>query len=108
MSLTAIAWVLLFGSLTVSSLIRPVWAVSLYMLTFFAAPHLWWWGDQIPDQRYALIAGLILLGAVAFNTAQASEGERQWSRAHSAALLIVLNATFVHFVVASTPSVSVD
>jgi hypothetical protein len=108
MSLTAIAWVLLFAILTLGSLTRPVYAVSLYMLTFFAAPHLWWWGDQIPEQRYALIAGLILLGAVIFNVAQSSESQRQWSRAHTAALLVVANATFVHFLIASTPSVSVD
>ena len=108
MSLTAIAWVILFGLLAVCSLHRPVWAVSLYMLTFFAAPHLWWWGDQIPEARYALVAGLVPFCAVVFHLGQASEGERQWSRTHTAALLIVGNATFVHFVIASTPSVSVD
>ena len=25
---------------------RPVWALGLYMQTYFAAPQLWWWGDD--------------------------------------------------------------
>jgi len=109
MSLTAGAWAFLAVLLALSSLSRPVWAVALYMLTFFAAPHLWWWGDDLPSVRYALLAGFVLLVAVLVQQGQQLPGGRhRWSRVHTAGVLIAANATFVHFFLASVPSVSVD
>src|SRR5690606_7302741 len=64
MSLTAMTWCLLAISLSAASVSRPVWALSVYMLTFFAAPSLWWWGDELPELRYSLISGFILLVSV--------------------------------------------
>ena len=107
MSLTATVWVGLFAALAILSLGRPVWAVSLYLLTFFAAPHLWWWGDEIPAARYALWTGVVLLLAVPLYLAQAREETgRRFTVVHGAAIVMALNATLVHFALASHPEIS--
>jgi hypothetical protein len=108
MSLTSAAWVALGIALAVLSFRRPAYGVSLYMLTFFAAPEFWWWGDELPPLRYASLAGIALLAAVVFRAVLSSEsGARRFSIVHAVAILIALNATFVHFALASTPSISV-
>lgn len=108
MSATAGAWLVIAAALLILSLRRPVYAVAFYMLTFFAAPHLWWWGNDLPGVRYALIAGLALLGAVVFHLSQ-SPGDRghRWTLVHSVAIAMVVNVTIVHFLIGSTPSVSI-
>lgn len=109
MSATAAFWLFLFGLLSVLWINRGVWAVALYMLTFFAAPSLWWWGDQIPDLRYALVAGLVLLAAVLMHASKFREiAGRRFTRAHWAGLAMVVNATFVHFTFATRPNISLD
>jgi hypothetical protein len=109
MSLTAATWVALALALVVLSLRRPAYAVAFYVMTFFAAPQLWWWGDELPDLRYAVASGVMLLVAVLLSwpRSRALDGPR-FTVVHKAAIAIALNATFVHFVIASTPSVSVD
>lgn len=105
MSLTAAIFVALYMILVPASILhRPVWAVALYMLTFFAAPHLWWWGDDLPSLRYALIASFVLTVAVVLK--RDPEGGQRFRFFHGAALGMAVNATLVHFLIASTPSVS--
>ena len=109
MSATAAAWALIATTLLALSIHRASYAVGLYMLTFFAAPHLWWWGQDLPGLRYALIAGLVLCVAVALKSGQADASHRhQWGTVHKAAIAMVVNATVVHFLIGSTPSVSID
>jgi putative inorganic carbon (HCO3(-)) transporter len=109
MSITAGTWAAIFLSLLVLSLRRPAYAVALYLLTFFAAPHLWWWREDLPDLRYAVIAGVALLGAVLFCRVRSTEvGGHRFTSVHIAAIAMAVNATFVHFAISSTPSVSID
>jgi hypothetical protein len=108
MSITAATWALTALTLTVLSLRRPSYAVAFYMLTFFAAPHLWWWGSDLPAVRYALVAGGVLLIAVILRGGQSDEYGHQWSRVHTYAIAMIVNATIVHFFIGSTPSVSID
>jgi hypothetical protein len=104
MSATAALWAALFGVQAVRSVTRPAWAVGLYMLTFFAAPHLWWWGEDIPEVRYALIAGIVLAGAVFLN--QGRDRVPSFTFVHTAMLLMAVNAVFVHFAFAVGPRYS--
>jgi putative inorganic carbon (hco3(-)) transporter len=107
MSFTAGVWVVLASTLALRSFGRPVWAAALYMLTFFAAPHYWWWGRDLPDLRYALLSGLLLLVAVAlYRTTETEDGGHRFTVAHFAAIGMAVNATFVHFFLASRPSIS--
>jgi putative inorganic carbon (hco3(-)) transporter len=108
MSLTAILWVVLAVVTFAGVIIRPSWSVALYMLTFFGAPHLWWWGKDLPELRYALIAGVIMMVAVGLHSA-AKTGRPEGLRLPSlAALGMVVNATFVNFFIASRPDVSME
>jgi putative inorganic carbon (hco3(-)) transporter len=110
MTLTATAWVVLAVLLLVLSLRRAVWALALYFMTFFAAPHLWWWGSDIPSIRYALWSGVVLLVAVLFHTSkpQESAAPRRLTYVHYAAIGMVVNATFVHLVLSVQPGISID
>ena len=109
MNLTAVVWVALACTMLVASLRRPVWATALYMLTFFAAPHLWWWGNDIPAARYALWAGVVILVSVLWYLAR-SNGDvgQRMTRVHIAAIGMALNATFVHVLLAAAPVISFD
>ena len=108
MSVTAAAWALLATTLVLFSIKRPVYAVAFYMMTFFAAPHLWWWGDDLPTLRYAGIAGLVLLGTVLLHWSQQEGQGHRFTTVHKALIAIVVNATFVQFVVASRPDVTLE
>jgi len=108
MSLTAIVWVLLGVALIPLSLKRPVWAVGLYMLTYFAAPQNWWWGDEVPEARYALYAGIILLLAAIAHKVQSADDGRRMTGAHKAAILMCINATLVHQLFAVDRVISAD
>jgi len=110
MSFTAIFWLLSGVALIVLSFKRPVWAVAWYMETFFAAPQNWWWGDQVPALRYALWAGNILLFAVLFSRASAGNNPdtHKFSGPHKAAILMAVNATVVHLLLAIDREVSLN
>jgi hypothetical protein len=108
MSLTAIVWVLTAIVLIPLAFKRPVWAIALYMQTYFAAPQNWWWGDQIPRLRYALWAGVILLIAAVVHKSQNGDDGRKISGAHKAAIFMCINATLVHLLFAVDRSISID
>ncbi len=109
MSATALIWLFSAACLLLLSFRRPVWAIALYMLTFFAAPQNWWWGDEIPQLRYALWAGVILLVSTIIYRAQSPDDEgHRWTRVHKAAIVMAVNATLVHLLIAVDPVISLD
>jgi putative inorganic carbon (hco3(-)) transporter len=109
MSASVIVWVATAAILLLMSVRRPVWAVALYMLTFFAAPQLWWWGDDIPQLRYALWAGVILLFATVFASQTQDDGaEHPRMGSHKAAVFMAVNATLVHLVLAVNRGISLN
>jgi O-antigen ligase len=109
MSVTAATWALLAGGLCLASMQRASWSIALYMLTFFAAPQLWWWGKDLPSLRYALIAGFILLASVGLHSSKASDRSGMSPRLTSiAGLLMIANATVVHVAFATDPTISLE
>jgi hypothetical protein len=109
MSLTALVWALLAVGQFAMCFSRPVWAIGLYMQTFFAAPHLWWWGDEIPSARYSLWSGVVLLVAALVHRSEVSDEDRKRRKlVNFAALGMLVNASFVHYVLASRPDISID
>ena len=106
MSATAALWLAILVVTAAMSITRPAWAIALYMATFFAAPQNWWWGDEVPSVRYALMAGCVLIGSVFLNR-PAPEERHRLTITHVAALLMMVNATFVHFALATRPNISV-
>lgn len=106
MSATALLWLATLAVTAAMSVTRPAWAVALYMATFFAAPQNWWWGDEVPSFRYALAAGVVLIISVFINRPDPRSGHKL-TFVHGAAILMMVNATFVHFFLASKPSISI-
>ena len=107
MSLTVLIWFGLFGLLSMLAMLRPAWGVGLYLMTFYASPHFWWWGDGVTGivgDRINLIAALVFAVAVLVNRTSAQE---QLTRTQRTLLLILLvyalNATFVHLFFAANP-----
>ena len=107
LSLTAMAWVALGIVLVVMSVRRPVWAVALYFQAFFALPQFWWWGDELPQLRYSLWSGYILLGAVILAPRAVIEPKTIEGRMRTIAVLMVGNAALVHLLL-SNQSFSLD
>jgi O-antigen ligase len=109
MSVTAALWVAIAVTSIALTIRRSVYGIVFYMLTFFAAPHLWWWGRDLPSLRYAWIAGFVALVGVVLHLGDKNEGpEFRFTAVQVAALAMGINATFVHFFLASTPSISID
>ncbi len=106
MSATALLWLAILVATTVMSVANASWALALYMATFFAAPQNWWWGDEVPSLRYALGAGIVLIVSVFLNRPRPEDGHK-FTFVHVAALAMVVNATLVHFFLATKPDVSV-
>jgi putative inorganic carbon (hco3(-)) transporter len=109
LSFTAVLWVATALALIAASLRRPSWAVALYMLTFFAAPQLWWWGKDLPPLRYAYVSGFVLLIAILFHGGRSSMPSSGWGRIASlAAIAMVVNATIVDQLITAIPEISFD
>ena len=107
MSLTLLVWLGMFATFSVLSLLRPVWGIVVYFLTFFASPPLWWWGGAVADYRWALYGGVILLLSVVLHgDLFRSDGSRLSRRLRWIAVAMVINATFVHFLLADDVFIS--
>jgi O-antigen ligase len=108
LSLSSIIWVVLAITFLVLSFRRPVWAVAFYLQTFFAAPHMWWWGDEIPSARYAFWAGFVMVGALAISTESSTPNVPGFKRMRGVALAMAVNATLVHLLLAVNQTISLD
>ena len=65
MSLTAAAVFAVFGVGLVLGLLRhPIYALLSYVWIYYNHPPAWWWGSDLPDFRYSLIAALVALVGV--------------------------------------------
>lgn len=99
MSTTLLLWLALFVVLSLLAVRRPSWGIAVYMLTYFASPPFWWWGRPIGGFRWNLYGGIILLISVLIHP-------RSRAFSFGTPLLILLNATLVHFLIASNSAVS--
>jgi hypothetical protein len=63
MSDMALFWVLLFGGGLVLGVVHPFFPLFSYLVFYYMPPHVNWWGRDLPDARYSLIASIVLLGS---------------------------------------------
>src|SRR5688500_879960 len=61
MSRTAIAWLITYFTGLAFSFKDPIFGLLAYLWDYYNHPPLRWWGDEIPDLRWSLLASLILL-----------------------------------------------
>jgi hypothetical protein len=102
MNKTVLLWAAIASLLAIRSFARPSYALGLYMLTFFAAPRIWWWGDVIEAYRWNFYAGVLLLVTVIASSADVAR-KRESPLATNAAMVLALmavNAVLVHLVLA--------
>jgi hypothetical protein len=102
MNTTVLVWAAIASLLAMKSFARPSYAVGLYMLTFFAAPRFWWWGDVIEGYRWNLYAGVLLLVTVIASGAPVAT-KRESPLATNAVTFVALmavNVVLVHLVLA--------
>lgn len=89
-----------------AALRRPVFAVSLYMLTFFLLPQFWWWGDALASIRWNFFGGVILL--IASFTVKAPPLSADVQRFIYISLAILANMTLVNFLIAGNSDASFE
>jgi len=109
MSSTAILWLLAYLYFILKGLGRPALIVCAYVLTFYTAPNLWWWGKDgilANTNRWSLYTGIIMILGIVINSYKA----RSLLGADRFVLLLLalytLNCTLVHFFLADFPIVS--
>ncbi len=80
------------------------------MLTFFAHPQFWWWGDPIEGFRWNFLAGVLLVATLLISRAKlTTSGERPLSTNCVAILVfMVLNAVMVHVLFSVNPVSSLE
>ena len=120
MSLTLATWLVAFAALVLLALTRGArWGLALYALTFFAHPPEWWWGKPIAGYRWNFSAALIFLVALLLERTRhrppfAPEFEPprvpgvRVPPVERMAVLIALNASFVHWFLAGGADWSFD
>jgi O-antigen ligase/polysaccharide polymerase Wzy-like membrane protein len=112
MSLTAMAWLAAVAGLAVLTLSRPAYGFALYLLTFFANPTYWWWGDELPESiQWNLYSGWIFLIAGALHSLSSPKDEAPKSGSgwvNIFAIGMVVNATAVHLLLAPDYAVSFE
>lgn len=110
MSLTLLCFVSLLAALVLLALHRPAFGVSVYLLTFFAHPSYWWWGQPLTGSftRWNMLGGIVLLGTlvVSGRFRIPFHGPPALQRVQWAAIAMALNATFVHLLLAPYSAIS--
>jgi len=103
----AILWLALFVLLTFKALGRSSWGIALYMLTFFALPAAWWWGQGLLTtitDNWNLVGALLLAVALFLDGQFRLPGPNEFARMPLFVLFaFALNATLVHFLFADSP-----
>jgi putative inorganic carbon (hco3(-)) transporter len=108
MNRMVLLWMVVATFLTAKSFKRPSYAVALYMMTFFASPTFWWWGDFLENYRWNFYSGVLLIGTLIAAGGNAIKQERPLSsNAVPFLVLMVVNATVVHLMLAVNPDSSI-
>lgn len=69
MSLFAIAFAGAYFYLLVLGLTkRPIFGLYAYLMAFYLHPPARWWGQDLPDLRWSLMAAVVTLAAIIYNT----------------------------------------
>ena len=82
----------------------------LYLLTFYASPLAWWWGEGVLrgfGARWNLAASIIFLLAVLFDS-RPKILAKSFNWMFVALAIYFANAAFVHFIWADNPEHSVE
>ena len=88
MSETALAFLLLYAlGLVLTLFVRPMYGLYTYVAVFYLHPPSRWWGGELPDIRWSLVAALVTLVAVFLHRSSA-DSRKPWYQATVVASLI--------------------
>lgn len=91
MSLTGIAFLLVFfAGLFLAFVRHPSYGLYTYIAVFYLHPPSRWWGESLPDLRWALLAAIVTL--IASWRLPAIPGRRPWIGSVPGALLLLFTA----------------
>jgi hypothetical protein len=92
-SLTALVFLIAFVGALVAAFVRhPIFGLYAYVATFYLHPVDKWWGESLPDLRWALLAAIVTLLASLRLPAQPEQPA--WTQNTAAKLLIALTGWF--------------
>lgn len=109
MSSTAVIWLLIYLFLILKGLGRPGLMVCAYVLSFYVAPNLWWWGKDgllATTSRWSLYTGILLIVGILLNSHKSNALLGADKLVLFLLSLYTLNCTMVHFFLADYPIVS--
>ncbi|MEW4527086.1 O-antigen ligase family protein [Maioricimonas sp. JC845] len=105
MTLTLAIWLGLYGLFAVLMFRRAAWGIPLYLMTYYASPHFWWWGKSLTGtvgDRINLFTGLLFAtGALMQASGSRFKLSAPQRRVSQLLLLYAINATVVHFAFAA-------
>jgi len=89
---TSLAFLLLFAMASVAALcLKPIYGLYLYVAVFYLHPPSRWWGNMLPDLRWALIAAVVTLVALFIHNRSLTRKEA-WYGAPAISLFILYTA----------------
>ncbi len=59
MSLTAIAWLIVYVGGSLMAFVHPIYGLLAYFFTYYQTPQFRWWGGALPDLRWSLMISLV-------------------------------------------------
>jgi hypothetical protein len=68
MSITALVFVGLYVAGLVAAFRNPMFGLCAYLWAFYNHPPSRWWGSELPDLRWSLIAAAVTLAAYVIHT----------------------------------------
>jgi len=89
--ISAIAFLLFAVVCSVLAFVRhPIWGLYFYFSSIYVHPPSRWWGQQLPDLRWALTSAAVTVAAVAFHRGRLSR-RPVWLTTAPAAILVIYN-----------------
>ena len=108
MSATLLAWLVCYLGLAIRAVARPVYASACYIVSAMVSPPFWWWGAPISAVRWNYLSGLFLLVRVIAGGHHNYTSNPICRRQLTLAVLIVSNATFIHYFIAPNQEISLN
>ena len=92
MSLSALAFVLMFGAGCFGALfVRPFFGLYLYLAVFYLDPPSRWWSVGLPPVRWSLVAAAVTLLALFIHKSSVNR-DRSWLETGVAKILVIYTA----------------
>lgn len=108
MSLSSLIFITVYGIGSLMTLYNPVFGILTYVFEWHNHPPYYWWGDSLPDLRWAYTISLLTLGSWAIHRARLPKLTFHEKRPAAWLFFFALNAIAVSLFVAIDPNESLS